>query len=406
MSDQEAGLDEAEMRQCLEALVIDNEELEQLEALLAQFNIFEAIGAVRQEVRHSDFLAFLLDPQQSHGLGDIFVKKLLQKAVGSTGDAALPVRPIDLELWSLDDIEVRREWQNIDILLLSEAHRLAVIIENKVDSGEHSGQLGRYRQTVSQHYPDPEWRVIGLFLTPEGEQPSDERYMPISYTLVCELVESLIEARASTLGPEVRTLMGHYAQMLRRHIVSESEIADLCQRIYRKHKQALDLIFEYRPDLQSEISNLLERLVGETDGLIMDHSSKSYPKFAVREWDVPALMEGSGWTRSGRMLLFQFENLPKSLRLKLIIGPGPDQTRRLLYELARKDTEVLRGGRAHFGVKYHTMFTRPFLATRDYEDASIEEIESRIRERWKQFLEGDLLRIKKVLSAGIPASQT
>jgi hypothetical protein len=49
----------------LEAFVVDNPDLERLEALLDQFNIFEAIGVVRQELRHSDLLAFLLDSQES-----------------------------------------------------------------------------------------------------------------------------------------------------------------------------------------------------------------------------------------------------------------------------------------------------------------------------------------------------
>ena len=48
--------------QALEHLV-GNEDLERLEALLDQFNIFEAIGVVNQELRHSDFLAYLLDPR-------------------------------------------------------------------------------------------------------------------------------------------------------------------------------------------------------------------------------------------------------------------------------------------------------------------------------------------------------
>ena len=60
--------------EALEALVVDNPDLERLEALLDEFNIFEAIGAVRVELRHSDFLAFLLNPTQNHGLGDAFVK--------------------------------------------------------------------------------------------------------------------------------------------------------------------------------------------------------------------------------------------------------------------------------------------------------------------------------------------
>ena len=40
-------------RKALEAFVVDNQELERLEDLLIQFNIFEAIGAVWQELRHS-----------------------------------------------------------------------------------------------------------------------------------------------------------------------------------------------------------------------------------------------------------------------------------------------------------------------------------------------------------------
>jgi len=53
----------------LEALIVDNPDLERLEALLEQFNIFEALGVVWVELRHSDFLAFPLNPRQSHGLG-------------------------------------------------------------------------------------------------------------------------------------------------------------------------------------------------------------------------------------------------------------------------------------------------------------------------------------------------
>ena len=65
-----------EEQNLLEKFIIENVELENLESLLAQFNIFESIGAVKQELRHSDFLSFLLDPSQNHGLGDLFLKAL------------------------------------------------------------------------------------------------------------------------------------------------------------------------------------------------------------------------------------------------------------------------------------------------------------------------------------------
>jgi hypothetical protein len=48
--------------QILQDLIINNPELEQMETLLAQFNIFEALGAVKVERHHSNFLAYLLDP--------------------------------------------------------------------------------------------------------------------------------------------------------------------------------------------------------------------------------------------------------------------------------------------------------------------------------------------------------
>ena len=48
-------------RQVLEAFLVENPDLERLELLLDEFNLFEAVGVVRQELRHSDFLGFLLD---------------------------------------------------------------------------------------------------------------------------------------------------------------------------------------------------------------------------------------------------------------------------------------------------------------------------------------------------------
>jgi hypothetical protein len=165
--------------QLLEALVIDNPDLDRLETMLAQFNIFEALGAVRQELRHSDFLAFLLNPQQSHGLGDLFVKRLLQRAIAGAEQNPPGLTRLDLDLWDLSELEVRREWRNIDLLLLNETHQLAVIIENKIDSGEHSHQLQRYRRLVQQAFPG--WHTVGILLTPAGATPTDSAYLTLNY---------------------------------------------------------------------------------------------------------------------------------------------------------------------------------------------------------------------------------
>jgi len=76
---------EKDLRKSLEDFVVENSDLERLESLVTQFNIFDVIGAVRQELRHSDFLAYMLNPQRNHGLGDAFARKLLQRVVSLAG---------------------------------------------------------------------------------------------------------------------------------------------------------------------------------------------------------------------------------------------------------------------------------------------------------------------------------
>jgi hypothetical protein len=267
-------------RQNLEALIFDPD-LEKLEALLAQFNIFEALGPVRQERRHSDFLAFLLNPSESHGLSDSLLKRFLRRVLLDVSEP--PLGAVEIDLMDMDSARVLREWRNIDILIDdSERNGLVVIIENKVDSSEHSNQLTRYQELVRQEYPHA--RILPVFLTPMGDGPSEKLYCPMSYNTVAEVLQNLLEAQSSTIGSDVRTLLVHYVSMLRRRIVSDSELVELCQKIYRKHQKALDTLFEYRPDLQAEVAKYCTELVNKASGLSLDRISKSYIGFCPEEW--------------------------------------------------------------------------------------------------------------------------
>lgn len=381
-------------RQALEALLIDNPDLEQLKALLDQFNIFEAVGVVRQELRHSDFLAFLLDPSQPHGLGDTFATHLLQQVLREGAPHHIPITPLDLDLWELDTIEVRREWRNIDILLLDEAHRIAIIVENKVGSSEHSEQLQRYWQIVEQQFPT--WHILGLYLTPDGDPASDERYLTLSYDVIHSLLSQLVESHSSRLGPDVRTLIRHYVQMLRRHVMSESEIAELCRRIYRKHQRALDLIFEHRPDFQAELRDYLEELIRAKESLIFLPSGKTYIRFTSKALDRPSLRVSEGWLASGHILVFEFVNAPDRLKVKLTVGPGPQEFRSALFKLAKQNKAFSPYGQ-QLSPKFHTLYQRQFLAPGAYDGAPAEDLKEKIKLEWQKFLQNDLPRLEQVL---------
>lgn len=379
----------------LERLVVDNADLEQLESLLDKFNLFEAIGVVRQELRHSDFLAFILNPGGPHGLGDAVLKRLLQKVLSATPAIDLPLTLIDLDVWDLGQTTVAREAGNVDLLLENQAHKLVIIIENKIDSSEHDDQLQRYYDHV--HRERPGWKLVGILLTPEGDEPSDKRYLAASYGQVAEAIDHVTERRASTIGTDVRQVASHYTDMLRRYIVGGSEVDELCIRIYRKHQRALDLIFERRPDQQEVVRQIWLGFVRNAGSMTLDHDTKWAVRFLPAAWDIEVLKKGTGWTPSGRMLLFEFENKPGTVRLSLYIGPGPDTTRTQVFEWARAAGPPMQTRRSKLGKSWNSIWSKPILSAKELEESSSEQLEAALKKHWDEFLKSDVPAIEKLI---------
>jgi hypothetical protein len=377
----------------LKVFVVNNDDLEKLEGLLSQFNIFEALGAVRTELRHSDFLAFLLDPNLNHGLGDAFLKRFLQNILGDTENLDIKLSAIDIALWDLNNIVVQREWQNVDILLVNKSNKneenFVVLIENKIDFGEHSDQLKKYYERVRKAYQN--FKIIPIFLTPDRLIPSESIYLSAGYKDIHDILNRILATRAASIGPAVRVLIEHYIQMLRRHIMSESEIAQLCRDIYYKHKQALDLIFEHRPDTQSQISSLVKGFVEKEKELILDYASKSYIFFLPKQLDLPGLRRGEGWTQSKRILMFEFYYYNKTtLKLTLLIGPGAKDVREELFNIALKRPEPLRPTQGMLASRFQNIYQKTFLLPEHIDLGNMDVIQMEFQEKWDQFLITDL----------------
>jgi hypothetical protein len=389
----------------LETFLIENPDLERLELLLDEFNLFEALGVVRQELRHSDFLGFLLDPRQPHGLGDMFLTLFLRRVVQSSDLEALPFSAIDLTLWDLAETEVRREWRNIDLLILNRAHRFVIVIENKIGTSEHSNQLQRYREAASREFEG--WQLAGIYLTPDGEIPSDPSFIPCSYALVHEAINTLLEGRAA-IGEEVRSAIRHYGQLLQRHVVSDSEIAALCQRIYQRHKRALDLIYEHRPDRVGLAQQFLREAVENESGFALDQTSKSYIRFTPKAWDIEALRQGQGWTSTGRMLLFEFSYDYRGIVLQLYLGPGPRDVREHLFSAALELDEFGPASRA-LNKKWNNLVkSQIVVSATDLEEFDAETLEELLQKFWDGLRSERIPTLVAALEdavAGIPTIQ-
>src|SRR5918993_4774064 len=181
----------------------------------------------------------------------MFAKGWLKRvALSARSDAqvhnALAAPLIDPNIFDWIDMSrarVFREQDRIDVLLVDPNNRLAVVVENKIFSGEHSDQLARYHRVVEERYPG--FDLLCIFLTPDGEAPSHSGYVPADYRSVCDEVEAIVDESTvldgTPIDSEVLVALSHYVEMVRRNIVVRSEVTDLARRLYLAHRTAFDL---------------------------------------------------------------------------------------------------------------------------------------------------------------------
>lgn len=394
------GEDNKSKQKDLEKL-IDNPDLEKLEEIASQFNIFEALGIEQQELRHSDFLAWLLNPRETHGLGDYFLKKfLLRSAALANNEKQSGLSPIDVDTTDFSQATVQREQGHIDILIVNKANLSVCAIENKISSSEHDNQLERYNKYVKRKYPN--YRLQLIYLIPYAIRAKNENYIAMGYNSISIIIEYILQVKGNSIGEEVKILLQHYNEMLRRHILENSEIKRLCIKIYEEHSNALDLIFENKPDLQLEISKYLQELINDNkEQLVLDYYTKSNIRFCIKEWDILSLKNTrkEGWSSDERVLLYEFWNPSGKLQLNLTIGPGDNPIRESIYDIARKNPNVFNGvsRKLKDEWKWRTIWNTTFLQNNDYEEPYFETIKPIIKNKWESFLYDELPKIKEAL---------
>ena len=270
-SDKEALLKFMQDAECLDAL----------SKWTNDFNIFDVLKISRTEIRHSNLLSWLIDPNENHGLGDSFlygIIVLLSKEL----DQKTALHLLSSDLYSYN---VFREWNHIDILLISNQNRVVLAIENKVGAHEHNSgnseesQLITYKNKITSQYYD--YKKIYIYLTPDGEEPSDNDWITLNYSDVVTVLEKVYSSKANQLGSDVSLLIKNYIDNIKKNITMDQELINLCNSIYNKHRRALDLIFENRDDVVSQISNNCKSIIEQIPGVTFDNSSKSkkYLKF-------------------------------------------------------------------------------------------------------------------------------
>lgn len=360
---------------------------------MSPFNLFEAVGAIRGELRHSNFLAYLLSPSRPHGLGARPLAALIRSILSRMDVKDRPIMALELIAGDLDDAIVYRERDSIDILVELPSLKLVVAIENKVGSKAGDGQLKRYDERLKVSYPDH--RRLMVFLTPESTLPDHDGYVAYEYSDVVTTMESLISDELEPVPTETKLIIQHYVDMVRRHIVQDEQLRTLAVTLYERHKEAFEFIFDCRPEPNSVLT-VVRGCVQSVQGLVVDSSGSNMFRFTVEAWDEKLKVikgDPAKWSKTGRGLLFEvktYPNTPGRLNVSLILGPGDPEMRQKVYAAAGTDTKLFKGLVKPMGAQWVTIFSRDLLTANQAKGMTFEQQEFNVRAAWSDFQGGQL----------------
>ena len=129
------------------------------------FNTFHVLGIDSDEVKHSQFLAWLFDSKSNHGLENQFLRAFVDLG-------QIDIRHEELKMYSvLTEVMVKES--RIDMAIFRVGKYL-IYIENKIRSEESPDQLKREFRDMYRFGSElrvPKDKMFPVFLTPKGRTP-------------------------------------------------------------------------------------------------------------------------------------------------------------------------------------------------------------------------------------------
>ena len=315
---------------------------------------------VHQEIRHSNFLGYILDPARPHGFSDLLLRELIDLLLEETDDSNL--NRLALHFRPLGNARVYRERHSIDLLIdipaQSNDRGLVIALELKVNAAEGNQQLARYEESVKTTYRGAD-HLFG-FLTTEGrdgETSGAAHWVPLDYTTLLERFENRVKQQ----GIEGRgaEMLADYARMMRRHGMADGAankaLDEAVSKIWAAHREALDYLMDNRPDAlgdamkaflsdesRTKTADFLSAVCG--DVIKPDSSSGRYHRFCFK-----TLLETyselkdaeSTWVESQSLVLLELhhDRARGEVQLSIVVGKATNNLEfrsALIEELSKK----------------------------------------------------------------------
>ncbi|MCH5323269.1 MAG: PD-(D/E)XK nuclease family protein [Helicobacter sp.] len=364
-----------------------------------QIKCIYALQLQNQEIRHSSFLAWLLNPNESHKLGDAFLKELLQIVLKEySKNPEITIKLFDIILNNFNDAKVEREkrtdeGRRIDIFIESESNDFVCVIENKVWTKDTNNQLEHYQAYIdSKNYK----HKLFIYLAPNPRNDYGKlykNYMCLSYKKVCQAIDNLFKRQTNAMCDKIRYFIEDYKEMVERNIMGsmDNEILGLCLKIYNKHKEAIEAINKAIKDYNGRISGILQEIINENNSLALETCKDEWVAFISKkvdgDYDSLKISKADEWIKSDTILTADFQIKMDNIKACFAIRDPKDdnankQRKKLLTlaeELGYNDLDEYEG--------YYYIYSVPLFDKKDEYFESLRKSDSELKEILKKKLE-------------------
>ncbi|MGM0840273.1 MAG: PD-(D/E)XK nuclease family protein [Bacillota bacterium] len=385
-----------------------------------KFNPLKVLRVDQYEIRHSNVLAWLLDPNGNHYMGDYFVKKMLSRLLTKpeNEDKLSSIHFLSYMYASFSDLEVFREVKTdsnrfIDLVIKVPSEKLVILIENKFHAVEAKGQLEEYITYVQSKFDNDGYTIIPVFLTLRKDLPSLDKYWVLDYNDILEIIDTHIQLNKDAMSDRIFDFLQDYIGILEEELVEDNDSIELALEVYKEHKGAIDLLFlhhhedmlrqpRYRNEVhqihnlhatEQEILHKIYKRYQQTIDYIFrvgssilrqaflsfvktenfpEEAYKAHvqvPNFILPEWQdfdqALGIPEEGYWLGHGLITWFE-RTWDDRLKINLEVGPIPYENRLRFLNSLESQGVKFRATAKMEGKKY----TKIYTATSDVEDWS------------------------------------
>ena len=184
------------------------------DSLQREFNTFDVLRYADYEIRHSNVLAWLLQPAETHGIDCRFLQWFvchINEQLKAADRKPLPT--VNLEA---ANVRVERELDYVDITIFFKKEQCLVAIENKTGpaSSDHFNQVRDYEETLRGKYKKHTLKSI-LLTTLPTESEDSPNIVQVGWKSVHEAIGSLQKDGKFPPGG-VETFVQQYLELLER----------------------------------------------------------------------------------------------------------------------------------------------------------------------------------------------